>query len=151
MGQRQRKNSETCVKNIIININNPINNIHTSQHIPVNINNFNNQVNQYDYKKTEMNGINENSLRINDKVLEARQTEFFISINRLLTSSICSWIYLLCFISCALLSFLSLVDIIFSLFQTWNITIFLIQILFMVVTLIDSTFKFMVMVKIIVT
>jgi len=94
-----------------------------------------------------MNGINENPLRINDKVLDAQQTKFFISINRLLTSSICSWIYLICFIFCALLSFVSFADIILSLLKPWNITFFLmIQILFIVVTLIDSIFKFQVMV-----
>jgi hypothetical protein len=94
-----------------------------------------------------MNGDNENNFKLNDKVMDAQQKKFFISINRLLTSAVSSWIYLIFFICCTVISIISLIDIFVKLYLANNISLFIIQILFIVVTLIDSIFKLLVMVK----
>jgi hypothetical protein len=111
-------------------------------------------LNEHERKKTDPNkffdmiGDHEaNQFRINDKVLDAQQTKIFISINRLLTSSNCSIIYLICFICCGMMSIFSLLDIFMRLFTLYQVWVFIIEIVFMFIIVIDNIFKFLVMVK----
>lgn len=113
----------------------------------------NNKMNEYEAKKTDPNKFNEinldneaNQYRLNDKVLDAQQTKFFVSINRLVTSSKCNIIYLLCFICCLFISVLSLIDIFVKLFLMYQVWILVLGIVFLAIFLIDAVFKFMVMV-----
>jgi hypothetical protein len=113
--------NEPKVNNIIIQINNQINTVHTSQNIQINTSQINNadksKFNMGNKEKKETGFFelnmenNEANFKYNNNVIEASQNKLFVNISRLFFSSTCNIYYSFGIIITSLISLLAIVDI----------------------------------------